>query len=241
MKKIILITGASSDIGIAYIKQCHEQYDIIISHYNNGNSVLLELKQSLGKKMILIQADFNNPESVQAMIQTIMDFGYMPEYVLHLTAPKYENVKFSQTNWELFEQGLHTSLRSIVMLLEAFCPFMVKKRYGKIVFMLSAYTGGKPPKFSSPYITVKYALLGLMKELSAEYADKGITVNALSPSMIETKFLAKVPDYIVQQNAIGSPLGRNLMADDLVSSLAFLLSSGADYITGENLFITGGS
>ena len=82
------------------------------------------------------------------------------------------------------------------MILQAFIPKMSKQNYGKIVFMLSAYLLGIPPKFQSPYITVKYALLGLMRNLASEYAAKGIMVNAVSPDMMETKFLSELPELI---------------------------------------------
>lgn len=67
-------------------------------------------------------------------------------------------------------------------------PNMAKKKYGRIVFMLTSCTINNPPKYQSSYVTVKYALLGLMKALAVEYADRGITVNGVSPDMMETKF-----------------------------------------------------
>ena len=86
----------------------------------------------------------------------------------------------------------------------------------------------------------KYALLGLMKSLSVEYADKGIMVNGVSPDMIETKFLKDIPDLVIRQNAERSPLKRNLTIEDVVPTFDFLLSDAADTITGQNIGITGG-
>jgi len=126
------------------------------------------------------------------------------------------------------------------MISQAFIPKMSKKNYGKIVFMLSAYLLGVPPKFQSPYVTVKYALLGLMKELAVEYASKGIMVNAVSPDMMETKFLSELPDLIKEQSAKNNPLGRNIYVKEVVPTIEYLLSSGSDAVTGQNIGITGG-
>ena len=126
------------------------------------------------------------------------------------------------------------------MILQKFIPKMSKNKYGKIVFMLSAYLLGVPPKFQSPYITIKYALLGLMRNLAAEYAAKGIMVNAVSPDMMETKFLSELPDLIIEQSAKNNPLGRNIYIDEVVPTIEYLLSSGSDMVTGQNIGVTGG-
>ena len=118
---------------------------------------------------------------------------------------------------------------------------MAKKKLGKVVFMLSYCVVNQPAmKFAVPYTSTKYALLGLMKCLSAEYADKGVTVNGVSPSMINTKFLAGVPELVIQKNALESPLKRNLQVQDILSAFDFFLSDGADCIAGQNLAVTGG-
>lgn len=106
--------------------------------------------------------------------------------------------------------------------------------------MLTSCTENVPPKYLSPYVTVKYALLGLMKSLAAEYAEKGITVNGVSPDMMETRFLSEVSDIIVEKSAMTSPLGRNLTVQDAVPAFEYLLSDAAAAMTGQNLVISGG-
>jgi 3-oxoacyl-[acyl-carrier protein] reductase len=150
--------------------------------------------------------------------------------------------KFGKTSWQTFEDQASVAFRSAVLLCQAFLPAMAKQRAGKVVFMLSSNTVLQPaPKYSAAYMSAKYALLGLMKALSAEYADKGVAVNAVSPSMIDTKFLADVPELIVRRNAEESPLGRNLVTADVAPVFDFLLSDGADCITGQNIAVTAGN
>ena len=80
-----------------------------------------------------------------------------------------------------------------------------------------------------------------MKSLATDYAGYGITVNAVSPSMIETKFLAETSHLIVEQAAAEHPMKRNAQVGDVVPAMAFLLSEEARFITGVNLPVTGGS
>ncbi|MBQ5324706.1 MAG: SDR family oxidoreductase, partial [Oscillospiraceae bacterium] len=91
------------------------------------------------------------------------------------------------------------------------------------------------------YLMAKNAVVALMKSLATDYAANNVTVNSISPSMIETKFLAETSHLIVEQAAAAHPMKRNATVKDVVPAMAFLLSDEAGYITGVNLPITGGS
>lgn len=240
MGKVLLMTGASSDIGIELIQKMADNYEIIMAHYNHSAENLLSIKETLGDKLILLQADFSKNEDVEGLISQINASGYCPDHIIHLPAQKIFHRKFNKCGWDEYQSGIDISLRSIVLLLQEYLPAMAKRKYGKVVFMLTSCVLNMPPKYQASYVTVKYAMLGLMKSLSVEYADKGITVNGISPDMIETKFLSEVPELIVQKNAMDSPLGRNLTVQDVVPAFEYLLSDAADTVTGQNLGITGG-
>ena len=125
--------------------------------------------------------------------------------------------------------------------MQRFLPKLAKQKGGRVVVMLSSVTLGVPPKALTQYTTVKFALLGLMKALASEYADKKITVNCISPSMIETQFLSLINERIVELSAESHPLKRNATVFDVVPSILMLMSDDAAYINGVNVPITGGS
>ncbi len=239
--KILLVTGASSDIGSELINQVYNNYDFIIAHHNNDNIKLSELKNKLGEKLILLQGNFLDEESTYNFVDNIKKLGKIPTHIVHLPAGRYENIKFAKTTWENFEKDLNISLRSLVILLNSLLPIMSKNKTGKVIVMLSSCTLNIPPKFISSYVTTKYALLGLVKALSNEYSDKGISINGVSPSMIETKFLDNIPDLIIKQNAMNSPTGTNLSINDVIPTFKFLLSDDSNCITGQNIGITNGN
>ena len=239
-KKVLLVTGASSDVGSELIRRVGQNYTKIWAHYKSSTDIIDELRTDLGEKLTPIQADFSDLESTSNLIQVINESGIIPDHIVHLSAQKARSLQFHKYTWESYQNEIDTSLRSITMILQAFIPRMTKNAYGKIVFILSAYLLGVPPKFQSPYITIKYALLGLMHNLAAEYASKGITVNAVSPDMMETKFLSEIPELIKEQSAKDNPLGRNIYVDEVVPTIEYLLSSGSDIVTGQNIGVTGG-
>lgn len=241
MDKNILILGASSEVGIKYIRSYHNRYSHIWAHYNQSSEELLFLKETLKEKIHLLQADLLSYDATKNLITDIKSSLVLPDYVLHLPSGKYQNCKFHKISWDRYQKSLDIQLRSIVMVLEAFLPAMAKKSYGKIVIMLSSCTVNQAPKYISEYLTSKYALLGLMKAISSEYAPKGICVNGISPGMMETKLLSSVPELIVMQNAAASPSRRNTTVEDVLPSIDFLLSSESDFITGQNIVISGGA
>ena len=242
MRKILLVTGASSDVGIRLIQKIYKEYDVIYAQYCHMNEKLQQVIDEIQEevKVVPLEADFVDKTSIQKMIKTIKDTGELPNNIVHLPAPKAYNQKFHKDKWDNFESGWEISVHSIVEILQAFIPAMSKAHYGRIVFMLTNYTVGSPAKYQTSYVTVKYALLGLMKSLSREYIEKGITVNGVSPDMMETKFLSELPEVIVEKNAADSPLGRNIYVDEVVPVIQYMLSDLGASMTGQNVAISGG-
>ena len=240
MNKSILILGASSDVGLELINKTHRNYETIIAHYNNREFELKRLKEQIGDKLNIIKADFSLEHETDAFIKQVEKEVIYPTNIVHLPAANVRNINFHKSDWEHVEFDINISLRSIYKIIQHFIKPMTKAKYGNIIFMLSSNTV-TTPKYMLDYTIVKYALLGFMKALATEYAEKNIRVNAISPSMIETKFLENVPRLIVEQSALNNPLKRNAVVDDIVPVLEFLLSDESNYIIGQNINISGGS
>lgn len=237
--KVLLVTGGSSSVGLGLIVEVEKEYNTIWVHYNNSADRVNELKGRFGDKIKPVKADFSKEEDVINLIDTISDSKEIPDHIVHLAAIKSENKKFHKFNWNEYQDMIDTSLKPAVLILKKFLPFMSKNNYGKVVFMLSSFVNGATPKYQSPYIVSKYALYGLMRNLAAEYIEKGINVNAVSPDMMETEFIDNIPDIIKAQNVENSPIKRNLMVEDVIPTFKYLLSDGADTVYGQNIIIMG--
>lgn len=239
-KNIILIIGASSDIGLKLLKSINEEA-LIIAHFNSSNDELLNLSKQIKNKLITIKADLASEEETMNLLDTIeLQYG-IPNKIIHLAASKFENIRFKDLKWSDFQNDLSISLRSIILILNRFLPKLAKEKRGKIVCMLSSVTLNVPPKALVQYTTIKYAMLGLVKSLASEYADKNIQINAISPSMCNTKFLDNINEKIIELNAYSHPLKRNAYIEDIVPIIIMLISKESDYINGVNIPIAGGS
>lgn len=235
--KTLLVIGASSDIGAKLIKKVSDLYERIWAHYLHWNDELEELKNLFGEKVQFICADLFQLTEVEKMISVIKESTFLPDHVVFFPMTKIKAQNFTKLTWEDYDNGWDLSIRSSIIISQAFLPRMKKKKHGKLIFMLSSVTSNDPPKYESAYVTVKYALLGFMKSLASEYAQNGICINGVSPDMIQTKFISELPRLLVEQYAESKPQKRILNVDEVIPTFEFLLSEGADKINGDNIII----
>jgi 3-oxoacyl-[acyl-carrier protein] reductase len=241
---IILVTGASSDVGSALLAKLANVDAVIYAHHSSsGDNLRSYLATVSGPSHIIpVHADFASEEQVEALIETLRQGYGCPNKIVHLAAVPLVLERFSKLDWNAVQSDIDVSIRSITKILQAFLPELVRKgQSGRVVLMLSSVTIGEPPKGFSAYTLVKFALLGLMRSLVAEFSDKRIGVNAVSPYTMETAFLANVPHKFVEIAASQNPAGRNATVNDIVPAIEFLLSEQASFITGVNLPVTAGA
>ena len=244
MDKVYLITGASSEVGMAYIKKLDETVTekvTVIAHYANNKTGLEKLEKELScVELDMVQADLSVTDGADIICNYIKEKQLEVTHVLHLAASAFSYMKIKKWNEEKVRKEMQIQFFSFASLMKEILPKMAKAGYGRVCVMLSSYVLGTPPKFMSDYVAVKSALLGYVKALAAEYGDKGVCINGISPNMMETKFLQNIDEKIVQMTAESSALKRNIRVEETVSGIAYLLSDEASYVNGTNLNFSGG-
>ena len=243
MQNVYLITGASSDVGCALVRRLadHDSQALIVAQGAGDLNRLAELCREFPGRIRTYDVDLTDENALSAFIADVQTSCPAPTHLVHLPALRVINTKFKKFDEERFELDLSVQVRSAVKLCKTFVPLMAKARRGRVLFMLTSYLIGVPPKNTAAYIMAKSALGGLAKSLAADYAPFGVTVNCVAPSMMETRFLADTSDLIVQASAEANPMGRNARVEDVVPAMEFLLGDEAGFITGVTLPITGGS
>lgn len=238
---VYLITGATSDVGLELIKTLNNAGDKFLLAGFGDFSKLEGFCSENHADAVFFNVNLSDLAATDEFVKQIDECGYVPTHFIHLPALSVVNTKFKSFDEQRFLADINVQVMSAVKICKCILPKMSKAKFGRVLFMATSYVLSNPPKNVAAYIIAKNAVVGLMKSLAADYASNGITANSVSPSMIETKFLAQTSHLVVEAAAAAHPMKRNAQVGDVVPAMAFLLSEEARFITGVNLPVTGGS
>jgi len=134
------------------------------------------------------------------------------------------------------------NVRAAMILTQTFAPGMRTARFGRIVNISSRAAIGKTGR--TAYSAAKAGLIGMTRTWCLELAAAGVTVNAVAPGPVATELFDRghPPGSEKRQHVIdGIPVGRVGTPDDVAHAVLFLLSPESGYITGQTLFVCGGT
>jgi len=238
--KVALITGASRGIGraIAALLAAHGAHVWI--NYLKSAQAAESLKagiEAAGGRASLVAADAGNAGDVARMIETVGAQGCLDILINNVSGPPV-SAPFARQSWRDMADAYENVVGPAFRVTQAALPLMGKG--GRIVNVLSAAALGRTAHNWLPYVAAKSALMGLSKNLAQELGPKGITVNMVSPSLVDTDMTAGVPDKLREMMVSRTPLRRLATAEDVAGAVLMLVSPYAAFVTGDNLLVTGG-
>jgi NAD(P)-dependent dehydrogenase (short-subunit alcohol dehydrogenase family) len=145
----------------------------------------------------------------------------------------------ARTSVAQWREVLDVSLTGSFLAMRALLPIFEAGRRGKIVAFSSGY-GRKGYRHGAAYAAAKAGIEALIKSVALEYANCGITANAIAPGPIQTPMLDLVPRERLQALASAIPMGRVGQPGEVVGAVLFFLDPASDYINGQVLHINGG-
>jgi 3-oxoacyl-[acyl-carrier protein] reductase len=233
--KVALVTGASRGIGRAIALALGEAGAEVAVNYRNREAAAEEVCTEIrrrGTRALPVRADVSRSEAVAHLLAAIeLDLG--PVDILVNNAGIVSAKPLAEITEADWDEMLAINLKSAFLVTQQVLPGMRSRRWGRIIMLSSvaAQTGG----ITGPhYAASKAGLLGLAHSYARHLFKEGITVNAISPALIETEMvtanLTIKPDLI--------PVGR-FGAPEEVAAVAVMLAKNG-YITGQTLNVNGG-
>ena len=148
MQNVYLITGASSDVGCALIRRLadHDSQALIVAQGAGDLNRLAELCREFPGRIRTYDVDLTDENALNAFIADVQASCPAPTHLVHLPALRVINTKFKKFDEERFELDLSVQVRSAVKLCKTFVPLMAKAKRGRVLFMLTSYLIGVPPK-----------------------------------------------------------------------------------------------
>lgn len=197
-----------------------------------------ELIDSIGTHSEIYQANVNDFEQVTKMCNDITKkFGKID--ILVNNAGIVRDKSFVKMTPQMWNEVLSVNLDGTFYCTKAVVEGMLERKYGRII-NISSVIGRMGNRGQANYAASKAGIIALTQTLAKEFANKGITVNAIAPGFIETDMLKSVPKDVMDKILAQIPLGRLGKASEIAGMVAYLISEDGDYITGQVIDVNGG-
>lgn len=242
--KVVLITGAGSRRGIgraAALAFAQEGAKVMITDIveENVRRVVDELNQvGTGRGQV---ADVRDKAAMEQVVKSTVDtFGGLD--ILVNVAGITRPTLFLDISEEEYDLVLDINLKGTFLTTQAAVPAMLERGRGIIISMASVSGQRGGGVFgTTAYSASKAGIMGLTKALARELTPRGIRVNCIAPSMIDTDIAG---DLLTEERkaelARGTLVGRMGKVEDVVNCILFLAADESEYLTGVTLDVNGG-
>ena len=240
-RRVMLLTGASRGIGHATVKRFSGAGWRVITC--SRHSFPEECPWEMGPEDH-IQVDLADPENTMAAIEEIKRRLEPEGAVLHALVnnagispkgPGGSRLGTMDTRIEDWKQVFQVNFFAPIMLARGLVEELARTR-GSVVNVTSIAGSRVHPFAGAAYATSKAALAGLTREMAADFGQRGIRVNAISPGEIDTAILSPGTEKLVEQ----IPLRRLGTPDEVAKAIYFLCTEASSYVNGAELHINGG-
>lgn len=233
--RVALVTGAGSGIGRASaVALAAEGVRVAVGY--RGNKDGAQETVALCEGAMEFNIDVSSTESVAGAFEEIEQAMGPVEILVNNGGITRDGLlmRMSEAAWD---EVIDINLKGAFRCTKRALPGMLKGRWGRVINMGSVVgTTGNPGQAN--YAAAKAGLIGFSKALAIEVASKGITVNVVAPGLVETDFIAKLPQAARDALMSKVPMGRAASADEAAEAVRFCARAG--YLTGQVIGINGG-
>lgn len=242
--KTALVTGGGSGIGRAIsMTMAREGAKVTVADYNEnfGRECVAQIEQA-GGTAIFVKVDVTDEAQVKSMVdEAIAAFGRL-DIACNNAAVSRGSGPIHQFTKDTFEQTIEMCLTNTWLCMKYEIEAMLTQGGGSIV-NISSNASLRGQAFNTAYATAKSGVNILTKSSAAEYGDKGIRINAISPGVIRTPGLEK---YFDEQPKMAEGLKKVAVMkrlgepEEIAEAVVFFASDRASFITGQLLSVDGG-
>jgi 3-oxoacyl-[acyl-carrier protein] reductase len=237
--KTAIVTGASRGIGrgIAGLLAARGAHVVAGARGDNAAATVAEIQQA-GGRAEHVAVDVTDAASIDALVSGTLERHGRIDILVNNAGIARDNLmlRMKRDDWD---QVLATNLTAAFTLTQAVLRPMIKQRSGRII-SISSVVGQMGNAGQVNYAASKAGLIGMTKALAKELASRSITVNVVTPGLIDTDMTKVISEKVQGDWSSAIPLGRLGTPADVAAAVCFLASDEASYITGQVLAVNGG-
>jgi 3-oxoacyl-[acyl-carrier protein] reductase len=234
-----IITGGTSGIGLAVARRLSaEGATVAILDFDSTSFV--RLAEEFDLKAIFLKVDVTCESEVQAAIASVLaSLGRIDILVNSAGITGKTNLKSHEVELIDFDLVVKTNFYGTFLTSKYVLPGMIAQGYGRIL-NLASIAGKEGNAGMVAYSASKAAVIGLTKVQGKEYAETGVTINALAPAVIQTPLVDAMPEAQIKYMTDKIPMKRCGTLDEVAAMAAFIVSREAAFTTGFTFDLTGG-
>ncbi|MBI5038553.1 MAG: 3-oxoacyl-[acyl-carrier-protein] reductase [Nitrospirae bacterium] len=239
--RVAFITGASRGIGRAIARTLSKAGTDIAGidlNLDELKSAMKMIEDDTGRKAIAVQADVADPASVAKGVEEAIKVLGRIDILVNNAGITRDNILLRMKDEE-WDRVIKINLTGTFNCTKAVIKGMVKNRSGRIISIASV-VGAMGNVGQANYAASKAGIIGFTKSIAREYANRGITANAIAPGFIETHMTKALSEEVRDVLIKHIPMGRLGMPEDVAHVVEFLASDEAVYITGQVIHVNGG-
>lgn len=231
----ILITGGASGLGEAITgKLAEDKANKVYFTYCRSEQKAKELEKT---NAIAIRLDFTDPASVQEFILSLQKLDI--DVLINNAITGYSQDYFHKISSKVFVDSFKTNVFPTIQLTQELIRLFRKRKFGKIITILTSGLIDTPPVGWSEYTANKAYLHSMVKSWAIENNSFNITSNAVSPSFMLTNLTSRMDERLVELSEQNHPLKKMLKPEEVADSVNFLVNS-TQQINGINLILNAG-
>jgi len=235
-QKVALVTGGSRGIGAACVRRLADEGCRVAVNYYRSRERAEALAAQVGGWAV--QGDVADPAQVQKMVDNVLD-KFCQLDILVCNAGIAQQKLFGDLTDADWRRIFAVNVDGVFHTIRAALPHFIHRKTGRIITVASMW-GQVGGSCEAAYSASKAAVIGLTKALAKELGPSGITVNCVSPGVIDTEMNGNLDREALRALAEETPLGRIGRPEDVAAAVGFLCADPAGFITGQVLAPNGG-
>lgn len=234
-----IITGGASGLGLAIARRLQAQ-GVFVVVFDREAKAFAGLDAEFAARGRCVALDVTDEAAVQRAVEGVAaERGRIDILVNSAGITGRTNVKAHEVDSGDFDAVFRINVRGPFLTSKAVLPVMLRNNYGRVLHIASI-AGKDGNSGMLAYSASKAAVIGMTKVQGKDYAETGITVNALAPAVIRTPMVAALPDAQVKYMTDKIPMKRCGSLEEVAAMAAFILSPEASFTTGFTFDLTGG-